>query len=241
MKRDNIYSKNDKSISSFVFDEKVVNVFEDMINRSVPGYGAIITMLGYLADEYVKENTNCYDLGCALGASALSIADKVNKAGAKIIAVDNSKDMVESCKKIVDEQDLNVDVDVVCDDIENVDIVNASMVVLTFTLQFFDPVKRAGLIEKIYDGMVDGGILVLSEKVVFDDDKEQELHTQMYYEFKRLNGYSEMEISNKRTALENVLIPDTFDEHKARLKEAGFSQVYKWFQCFNFISIVAVK
>lgn len=242
--KDSIYSTPLEKINNFVFDDKVVGVFNDMIKRSVPGYSAIITMLGYLAEEYVQNNSNCYDLGCSLGASTLSMRaaiDKENKEGVRIISVDNSMAMIEGCRENIINDTSTVPVDIICGDIADIDISNASVVVMNFTLQFFDPVKRAGLIKKIFDGMRDGGILVLSEKVFFENQQEEDFQTEMHHEFKRLNGYSDMEISQKRSALENVLISDSIEQHFERLKNAGFSRSHLWFQCFNFVSIVAVK
>jgi len=84
-------------------------------------------------------------------------------------------------------------------------------------------------------------VMILSEKICFEDSRLEELQTHMYYNFKRLNGYSELEISQKRTALENVLIPDTINAHHQRMKQAGFSTSTVWFQCFNFVSLIALK
>jgi tRNA (cmo5U34)-methyltransferase len=83
--------------------------------------------------------------------------------------------------------------------------------------------------------------LILSEKIKFADTAEQTLLTDLHLAFKRANGYSELEISQKRSALENVLIPDTLETHQARLQQAGFAQSLQWFQGMNFISLLAVK
>jgi len=54
-------------------------------------------------------------------------------------------------------------------------------------------------------------------------------------------GYSKLEISQKRAALENVLLPETLEAHRSRLDTIGFDAVDVWFQCFNFASMVAFK
>lgn len=239
--KDNIFLSLDDTVEPFVFDEKVAGVFDDMIHRSVPGYGLVIKMLEYLAGEYVQDNSNCYDLGCSLGASTLAVRRAVRRSGLRIIAVDNSEAMIKKCRQNVEKDLSPTPVDTLCEDIAHVEITRASFVILNFSLQFFRKEKRAELIQKIYDGMCPGGVLVLSEKIAFEDTREQVLQTEMHHEFKRLNGYSDLEISRKRTALEDVLIPDTYNTHVKRLKDAGFKQVYKWFQCFNFMSIVALK
>ena len=131
--------------------------------------------------------------------------------------------------------------EVIEEDILTTEIANASVVVLNFTLQFITPEDRSVLLERIADGMRPGGVLILSEKVVFDDEHLDKLLSDMHHEFKRAHGYSDLEISQKRSALENVLIPETIATHRERLARVGFASVDVWFQCFNFMSMLAVK
>jgi len=151
--------------------------------------------------------------------------------------VDNSPAMVQRCKAMLEGQA----VDIRCQNILETDISNASVVVLNFVLQVVVKEKRPGLIAKIYQGLKPGGVLVLSEKIAFDDTQENRRQTELHEAFKRAQGYSEMEISRKRTALENVLIPETLELHHSRLQQAGFSASHTWFQCFNFASLIAIK
>ncbi|MCK4950404.1 MAG: carboxy-S-adenosyl-L-methionine synthase CmoA [Gammaproteobacteria bacterium] len=239
--KDLLYSDLLGKISDFSFDESVASVFPDMIKRSVPGYGAIISMIGMMAGRYVKRDSNCYDLGCSLGATTLAMRKQINQQGCRIIAVDNSDAMVDRCKKIVEDDSSQVPVEVICRDIQDVEINNASIVVLNFTLQFIDPEKRQGIINKIYKGMLPGGILVISEKLSYQDKDIQNLFIDMHHEFKKAHGYSDLEISQKRTALEEVLIPEDIETHKKRILKAGFSSCDVWFQCFNFASLLALK
>ena len=239
---DNIFLKYQDKVTDFVFDTKVASVFDDMIRRSVPGYATVIAMTKAFADEYAQDNTVCYDLGSSLGASTLALRKGLlNKKGCRIVSVDNSPAMVERCTDIVNSDINPVPVDIIQDDIANISINNASVVVLNFTLQFFAPEARDALIHKIFNGMVPGGILILSEKIKFADNQESDFQIEMYHEFKKLNGYSDMEVSQKRKSLENVLISDTIKCHQDRLKFAGFIKSYLWFQCFNFISLAAFK
>lgn len=241
--KDRLYARPIKQISDFVFDDNVAGVFDDMIHRSVPGYAAIIAMIGVLAQAYAKDSSNCYDLGCSLGTASLSMRANISRRGCKIIAVDNSQAMVTKCRQRVRNASGRsaVPVEVICDDIENVPISQASVVVLNFTLQFVKREKRGKLLRQIYQGLVSGGVIILSEKIVFKNRKEQKLQDELYHAFKKLNGYSDLEIAQKRTALEKVLIADTLDQHFKRLRKAGFKDIYVWFQCFNFVSMVAVK
>lgn len=239
--KDRVYSEKMDSVERFRFNASVVDVFPDMINRSVPGYETMIGFSGIIADRYIQPQTNCYDLGCSLGASSFAIANHVNHFDYSIIAVDNSPEMTERFAKIKQRQITTVPIDIRCMDVMDTDINNASFAVMNFTLQFIAPELRDEIIKKIYAGLNPGGALMLSEKIIFDSEKEQSFIEQNHYAFKKSNGYSELEISQKRSALENVLIAETISEHLERFKRCGFAEAYKWYQCLNFVSFVAVK
>jgi tRNA (cmo5U34)-methyltransferase len=236
--RDRLYAEVKSDIEGFLFDSKVAAVFEDMIRRSVPGYGTAVAMTGVIAARYARDNTNIYDLGCSLGATTASIRQYQQAQHCRIIAVDSSQSMIDSCKGMLDRSDAG-GIQFLCEDIRDIRITNASVVVLNFTLQFIPVDQRLGLLQKIYDGMVAGGILILSEKLAFD--QQQQIFTELHHVFKQANGYSDLEISQKRTALENVLLPETMEQHRQRLLQAGFAAVYCWFQCLNFASLIAMK
>lgn len=241
MKQDDIFAVEHGVVADFAFDEAVADVFPDMIRRSVPGYENIIAMLGVLARQYAQENSNVYDLGSSLGAATLSVHRQTRALSLQHICVDNSEAMVKRCESILQRHMPEADITMVCDDIQNIHIENASVVLLNFTLQFLPRDTRLALLEHIYQGLNPGGVLILSEKLTFDDAQVNQQFIDWHHEFKRANGYSELEISQKRAAIENVLIPDTLEEHKQRLQAAGFSQVQQWFQAFNFSSLIAIK
>ncbi len=239
-RKDSIYANPIAGIKDFTFDRDVVQVFPDMIQRSVPGYSTIISAIGLLARRFARNGSICYDLGCSLGAAAIAMRHQI-PANCRIIAVDNSEAMAEQCRKNMLQDNAEVNVDVICADIRDVAIENASVVVLNFTLQFIPIESRPGFLSAIYQGLLPGGILILSEKLAFTDPRQQELQTEMHHAFKRAQGYSELEISQKRNALENVLIPETLQQHRTRLAEAGFSSAEVWFRYFNFASMIALK
>src|SRR5690606_17681963 len=220
---------------------KLAAVFNAMIHRSVPGYATIISMIGMLAERYARPGSRCYDLGCSLGAGTLAMRHHIRADGCRIVAVDNAVPMIERCRRHIEQDSGEVPVDLVCADIADVEIRQASMVVLNFTLQFIPVAQRQGLIEHIHEGLLPGGLLVLSEKVRFEDPGLDALFIDMHHRFKTSQGYSELEVSRKRAALENVLVPETVAEHEARMEKAGFAGFDLWFQCFNFASMVAVK
>ena len=228
-------------IESFSFNKAVVDVFPDMIRRSVPGYETILAHCGELAARYVQAESTCYDLGCSLGATSLAMRSRINVNNAKIVSVDNSQAMLSKLSKILESIPSGIQTELVNQDVCECNIDNASMVVLNFTLQFVPKNKRRALIEKIYNGLNPGGCLVISEKLHFEPESLNWLLSDLHHQFKSSQGYSDLEISQKRDSLENVLIPETLDTHIQRLNSCGFKSASPWFQCFNFCSLVAIK
>jgi tRNA (cmo5U34)-methyltransferase len=196
-------------------------------------------MIGLIARMYGQDNTNYYDLGSSTGAITLSIALNNKSKNNQFFAIDNSKEMVEQCEKNLHNKVDNLQA--ICDDINQVKINSASIVVLNLTLQFIDVNLRSNLIKKIYDGLEPGGILIISEKIHFDDAVTQNQITKLHMDFKKENGYSELEIANKRQAIENVLITETKEQHLNRLRDCGFVETSCFFQCLNFVSFLSVK
>lgn len=243
--KDRLYRDDSIQHDHFVFDDRVVQVFPDMIRRSVPGYGLIVPSIALLARRHIQPASKVYDLGCSLGAVSFAILDAVGDADSRIIAVDNSPEMISRLREQAAERAAGAPqgmaLDIVEADIMDVAIENASFVVMNFTLQFIDPGQRADLLARIAAGMRPGGVLVLSEKLRFSNDREQAGQNTWHLDFKRAQGYSELEIARKRDALENTLLPDTLEQHFSRLEQAGFSEVYQWFQCFSFASMVAIR
>lgn len=225
----------------FRFDASVARVFPDMIRRSVPGYTTIIPMIEVLTGQYAQPGSHCYDLGCSLGASTLAMRHGIGHSDCTLVGVDNSSAMIERCKHYVALDNSRLPVTLRCENILDTELGNASVTTLNFTLQFVEPEQRAGLLERIADATLPGGVLILSEKIRFESEDEQAIQTRLHHEFKRANGYSDLEISQKRTAIEQVLLPETLAVHKRRLLAAGFSHVVVWYQCFNFVSMLAVK
>lgn len=238
-KRDNIYAEVERP-GGFVFDETVAEVFTDMISRSVPGYRTTLTTIANLAAQHVQPGSRVYDLGCSLGAASLAVSQAlVSGPPCEIWAVDTSQAML---KRWRDEAAQSVvPIKQVQQDIRSVPFADASLVILNFTLQFVPLAEREALLKRIADGCLPGACLVLSEKVVDPAADNNEQLIELHHNFKRAHGYTELEISRKRAALEEVLIPETVATHQQRLQQAGFSRSFVWYQCFNFVSLVAFK
>ncbi len=239
--KDDIYSLPMSCVGDFAFDEQVVRVFPDMIARSVPGYASILSMIEQLASRFVQPGTTVWDLGCSLGA-ATRLIRKQAPPDCVIHALDNSQAMLDRLRTLLaDDAGIGCPVELHEIDLRNVEITNASFVVLNLTLQFLPPEERADVIQRVIHGLRPGGALLLSEKVCFEDPAQQSLLTELHHDFKRAHGYTDLEVAQKRTAIENRLIPESLTVHTSRLQAAGFTLVAPWFQCFNFVSILAVR
>lgn len=239
--RDTIYSQQQTEIKDFVFDHDVVDVFPDMIQRSIPGYSTIVSSMAKLAGQFHQANSNLYDLGCSLGAVTLAMRKSVSEEGCQIIGIDNSAAMVERCRQHLSAFKSQVKTDIICADITEVELHNASVVTMNFTMQFVKPEQRQALVNKIYQALRPGGVLLFSEKLNLTDGLVSDTINNLHLDFKRANGYSELEISQKRSAIENVMIIDTQQQHFERLAQAGFTDFGQWYQCFNFASFIAIK
>ena len=216
-RRDQLYAKPLAAVATFGFDAQVAAVFADMILRSVPGYELTLQMIAVATRQYARSGSNCYDLGCSLGASTLSIRHQAPPR-CRIIGVDSSPAMVERCRANIVADASSTEVEIRCEDIRQTAFDNASLVTLNFTLQFVPLEERLQLLQRIHAALLPGGCLILSEKLAFTDPAEQDLLQQLHHGFKSLRGYSSLEIAQKRSALENVLIPET----SARSRDAGF-------------------
>jgi len=237
---DNLFA-TEREPGDFRFDAAVARVFPDMIRRSVPGYTTIIPMIEVITEQYVQAGSNCYDLGCSLGASTLAMRHGISHRDCSLTGVDNSEAMIERCQHYIALDDHPLPVTLRCEDILETEMSDASVTTLNFTLQFIPPEQRSALLTRIARATRPGGVLILSEKIRFESAREQDIQTRLHHEFKRANGYSDLEISQKRSAIERVLIPETLASHRERLQAAGFEQVLVWYQCFNFVSMLAIK
>ncbi len=246
-RRDTLYTGLEAGPGSFRFDERVVDVFPDMINRSVPGYSLVVPMIGQLARRFVQPGTSVHDLGCSLGAVSFAVrralVGREGLDGVRIVATDSSSAMTDRLRERLgtDSADGGVPVDVVTGDIRDTDLSGSSFVALNFTLQFLDLDERDRLLARIADGLQPGGALVLAEKIRFEDAEVQLRQTEWHEDFKRLQGYSDLEIARKRSALEEVLKSETETRHLERLHAAGFTCATRWFQCFAFTAWLAEK
>ena len=237
MKRDELYRSPLSEVEDFVFNEKVADVFEDMARRSIPGYQTIINLIGVIVASHLKEQGIVNDLGCSLGALSRQILNSIPKeASVEIIGIDNSPAMIARARQSLDDPRATF----FCQDILSYPI-TGSVVVLNFTLQFIPKTLRDGLIARIWQEMPENGLMILSEKISDDRGNLNEFFNAIHLNWKNERGYSELEISQKRQALENVMILESEADHKNRLSKAGFTRVNSWFRCLNWVSFLAHK
>ncbi len=239
--KDRVFKEEIKTINDFKFGASVANVFDDMINRSVPFYGEIQRMMAEQAADYAKAETDVYDLGCATGTTLINMNNTIAE-NIRFIGVDDSPEMLAKCRNRLNEAGFRRPVELRIADINNsVNICNASVVVLCLTLQFVRPIYREHLLRNIHTGLINGGILILVEKILTENSAFNRDFINYYYNYKRRSHYSELEITQKREALENVLIPYKLSENTSLLRDTGFSQYEVFFQWYNFSGLIALK
>ncbi|MBO9570775.1 MAG: carboxy-S-adenosyl-L-methionine synthase CmoA [Chitinophagaceae bacterium] len=241
MNKDEVFNHQLAQVSDFTFNTKVAGVFDDMVSRSVPFYEEMQRMIAELAAEHALPGSSIYDLGCSTGATLLCMDQSVDR-DIKFIGIDDSQDMLNKCREKLTAVKMKHDYELEVGDISrNIQIKNASVVVLCLTLQFVRPLNRERLIRSIYDGLLPGGVIILVEKVLAEENVFNRDFIKYYYNFKRRNHYTELEIAQKREALENVLIPYKCSENITLLRDAGFGEIDIFFKWYNFTGIIAKK
>jgi tRNA (cmo5U34)-methyltransferase len=240
MTKDTLFQKGHTS-GKFEFNERVAEVFDDMLDRSVPFYGQVIAMIAEIVGRSVNEGDRVYDLGCSTGATLLELVRILGSRKAQFVGVDNSRAMLDKAIRKAEMFGMHKEIQFIEDDITRIELVGAGAVILNYTLQFINPDLRLEFLKKIHAYLREEGVLILSEKIVCQDENLNQGYLESYHQYKKERGYSELEIANKREALENVLIPLTIQKNCNLLQQAGFRTVETFFQWFNFVSILAIK
>ena len=241
MGKDEVFKGEIEKVSDFKFGANVASVFDDMVNRSVPFYGEMQRMMAEIAADHAVEGSDVYDLGCSTGTTMIGMDTLVNP-NIRFVGIDDSQEMLDKCKSKLIEIGFTRNYDLRCADLnQGVAIDNASVVVLCLTLQFVRPIYRERLVRDIYNGLRPGGALILIEKILAEESRFNRDFIRYYYNYKRRNQYSELEISQKREALENVLIPYKLSENISLLRDQGFAHCEVFFKWYNFAGLVAVK
>ena len=239
--KDKLFAKPSRLVKDFNFGKETAAVFDDMLDRSVPFYGEIVRMIAELSADFAKEGTAVYDLGCST-CNTFIVMDPLLPAGVRFVGVDSSADMLQRGKEKLHQYGVRRKTSLRCADLnKSIEVSNASVVVMNLTLQFVRPLVRQKLIRDIARGMTPGGCLILVEKVVCRDPTLNRLFIKDYYAYKERNGYSRLEIAQKREALENVLIPYRVEEDVELLLNNGFRVCESFFRWYNFCGLIAIK
>jgi len=238
--KDTIFQQQIRA-EDFEFNDRVVEVFDDMLDRSIPFYKEVVVSTARLLAAHLDKDDTVVDLGCATGSTLLELARLLPEQGLRFIGVDNSAPMLHKARLKAELYSKQDSIRFELADITATPHRAVGAFILHYTLQFIRPIRREQFIRSLYDGLRPGGVLILSEKIILHDKRLNREYIDIYYQFKKSRGYSELEIAKKREALENVLIPFSIEENSALLRQAGFIAVAPFFQWFNFASLIAVK
>jgi len=240
---DTVFAELRPRVDDFAFNKQVTAVFDDMLDRSVPFYQEIQRMVAELVVDFAQSGTNVYDLGCSTCNPFLNI-DRImpRDANVRFVGIDGAPEMLNKARSKLAEAKFERPLSLELADLnQGVQIENPSVVMLILTLQFIRPLYREPLVESICRGLNDNGCLILVEKVLGEHSTFNRLFIQHYYEMKLRNGYSQLEIAQKREALENVLVPYRLEENKELLRRVGFRHVDVFFKWYNFCGMIAIK
>jgi len=241
MNTDTIFKEPLAKSTDFKFDNAVVKVFDDMVVRSVPFYLEIQRMVTEITKDYALPSTSLYDLGCSTGTTFISLNTAIDSS-IQFVGVDESNEMLNNCRENLLKAGLTRQFSLLQADLnKEVEIKNASVVILCLTLQFVRPLNRLKLLQSVYNQLNPGGCLLLVEKVLGESNEFNRQFIKYYYDLKRRNSYADLEIAQKREALENVLIPYKLSENIQLLTEAGFDSIEPFFKWYNFTGLVALK
>lgn len=235
---DQLFKQSSTSPAAFSFDESVARVFDDMIQRSIPLYTEVQQTIPALAGTLDHDPLHIVDLGCSTGTTLLHLATQLRERRLRLTGVDNSQPMLDRLGQKFDAMS-GIEIELVCADLQSVELRDVSIVVMNYTLQFLPPECRLAMLRRVHCGLRSGGFLILSEKLIHPEPTMNHTWTKLYFDFKRRNGYSELEIARKRSALENVLIPLSLQDNLSLLQSAGFHGIEVLLKWFNFATLIA--
>ncbi len=238
--RDTLFQR-EEICEDFVFNDRVAQVFDDMLDRSVPHYQEVIHSIARILACHLQHKEQVVDLGCATGTTLLKLSTLLQEKELTYLGIDNSPAMLEKARLKAELFSREKELTFVCEDITRNNQTGTAAFILNYTLQFIRPLHREAFLEKIYHNLRPGGICILSEKTVSHHPGLNRRYIDIYHQFKKERGYSELEIAKKREALENILIPCSLEENRSMLHNAGFIEVEPFYQWFNFVSFLAVK
>ncbi|GAB4337532.1 MAG: carboxy-S-adenosyl-L-methionine synthase CmoA [Desulfobulbaceae bacterium] len=238
--KDNLF-RNGSVAEDFTFNDRVAEVFDDMLDRSVPCYATVVEAIAGLLSRLSLPTPVIYDLGCSTGTTLLELSRCLGDRGFRFVGIDNAPAMVARARRKAEMYSRASVVSFREDDVTTAEFPGAGAFLCNYTLQFIRPMARLRFVRRLHDALPEGGACFISEKIISHDPRLNREFIAMHHGFKRRQGYSELEIAAKREALENVLVPFSIEENIDLLRQAGFSSVETFFQWFNFASFIALK
>jgi tRNA (cmo5U34)-methyltransferase len=238
---DKIFATPQQKVDPFQFNEKVAQCFDDMVERSVPFYHQIHTLYAQILEKKNLFQGQIYDLGCSTGSTFAFLEKYFKNTSSEVhyCGIDQSTAMIKKAKEKLSSSRHHIEL--VAGDISDISFRPANAIIMNYTLQFIPLVQRASILKKIYDSLEPGGLFLMSEKIKSPSVSVHDLMVDLYYDFKRQNGYSEMEIAQKREALDNVLVPLDMEEQLALMRLMGFKACDVIFRWYNFSTFIAIK
>jgi tRNA (cmo5U34)-methyltransferase len=243
VKKDRIFLDPEKGATPFEFNAEVAEVFDDMLERSIPFYAHQQTMIVDLCKKLWIPGTLIYDLGCSTATTLIRLSRELPSA--RLVGYDSSLPMLDRAKRNLEDNHLHARIDLRRGDLNgpstDLALRDASIAIMGWTLQFVRPDKRYDLVRSIYAALADEGVLIVTEKILTNGAQVDPLFIHLYHEYKRGRGYADAEIARKREALENVLVPYRLEDNLELFRGGGFEVVETFFQWFNFAGFLCVK
>lgn len=218
----------------FSFDAEVAERFDDMLERSIPGYEDMRAVVTELAAQYLPKRGTVLDLGCSRGEALLRVIDAAG-GEARGIGVELSEPMGDAARAR-GVHVLGLDLRVHFPAERDLDVVLAVL-----TLQFIPIEHRARVVAKAHDSLRPGGAMLVVEKVLGASEATGRPMIEAHDRRKRALGYSDEEITRNLLALEGVLVPVTAAWNEDMLRSAGFRHVECAWRCLNFAGWLAVR
>ena len=225
----------------WTFDQDVTAVFENMLERSIPQYEVMRKAVFDLACEYIVPHTGVISLGTSRGDDVAALIDKYAMKN-RFHLTDVSEPMLDVLRTRFAHY-ININSVAVrrIDLRSEYPLSEASVTLCVLTLQFTPLEHRLKILRNIYEHVLDGGVLLIVEKVIGGTSQIDETMVNLYYQMKEANGYGKDQIMRKKLSLEGVLVPLTASWNEQMLRDAGFSQVDCFWRWMNFAGWIAVK
>ena len=221
------------------FDEQVSQHFDTHVRKSVPLYEEVQKAVIEISEWFIRDNSVVYDLGSSTGETiSLLLQKHSRKKNVRFIGVEESLPMIEIARKKCSSELVQF----LQQHIEEInEFANIDLVLSLYTLQFLPLWKRKKVLQRIYNGLVEGGAFIFVEKIRAENSLFEDIWNDLYWDFKQENGLNEQQVIKKAQSLRGVLIPLSLTENLSLLSDVGFQCMDTFIKWHNFAGIIAVK